>query len=367
MSAAVLLLTGATGLVGGELLHTCLTRQPDRRVILLVRNREKIPRSGNSEQITVIESDLTRPGLGLDSATLCEIQREATEIIHCAADTRFGLPIEQARATNTRGTSGILKIAQGCKHLKKLAYLSTAYVAGRTTGHIPEGALRNHTGFINTYQQSKYEAEQLVLEAMSEIPAVIYRLSTIIGDSRTGRVKQFNYFHKILRLLAKNVLPVVPGHPSWRIDLIPTDWASSALAFLFESSFVPGQIIHICAGAGGSPTIAEARDIALDLFEEHPLIKKWLPLRVPELVSLPAYEEYVRKSLQSGDNILIELLKVLDTFLPQMGIEQCFDIQRLLQKLDGSAIRLCSFRDYYGKVVTHCLETDWGRKQVIDQ
>jgi len=358
----MLILTGATGLVGGELLHRCLAQRPDRGVFLLVRNRERLIDPIKSKQIMVIESDLTRPALGLDSATVGKIQREATEIIHCAADTRFGLPINLARATNTRGTANVLKMAQGCKHLEKFAYLSTAYVAGRTTGHIPEAALQNHRGFINTYQQSKYEAEQLVLEAMSEIPAAIYRLSTIIGDSRTGHVNQFNYFHKILRLLARNVLPVVPGDPSWRIDLIPTDWGSSALAFLFESRFVRGQIIHICAGAGGSPTIGEARAIAVDLFERHPLIKKWLPLRVPELVRLTVYEEYVRRSLQSGDNLLIELLKVLDTFLPQLGIEQCFDTERLLQSLEGSGIRLPSFRDYFGKVVTYCLETNWGRK-----
>jgi thioester reductase-like protein len=45
------------------------------------------------------------------------------------------------------------------------------------TGRIPEAPLDNHNGFVNTYQQSKYEAEQLVFEAMSEIPTVIYRLA----------------------------------------------------------------------------------------------------------------------------------------------------------------------------------------------
>ncbi|MEK6406691.1 MAG: SDR family oxidoreductase [Acidobacteriota bacterium] len=363
----VLLLTGATGFVGSELLPILLASRPDRRVVILTRTRDKIPSFGQSVQITTIEGDLTRAGLGLDSATLRQIQREVTEIIHCAAETRFDLPIEEARATNTRGTSNVLRIAQACRRLKKLAHLSTVYVAGRTTGHILETKLCNREGFVNTYQQSKHEAEQIVLDAMATIPAVIYRLSTIIGDSRSGCVRQFNYFHQLLRLLPRNIMPVAPGHPSWLIDVIPTDWSISALAFLFEGCFVPGEVLHICAGASGSPTMAEVRKLTMELFERHPLVKKWLPIKVPEFVSLSAYEEYVQKSMQSGDNLLIELLKVLNQFLPQMGIDQCFDNNEVLQKLEGSGIMLPDFRNYYRKVLRYCLETDWGRKPAVPQ
>jgi thioester reductase-like protein len=357
----MLILTGATGLLGGELLRQCLANGPDRTVVLLARNRARLRDLNHSKQITLIESDLTKPALGLDAATAATIQKGATEFIHCAADTRFALPIDEARTTNTDGTASVLQLALGCKRLEKFAYLSTAYVAGRTSGRIPEAALERPNGFVNTYQQSKFEAEQLVLEAMLEIPAVIYRISTIIGDSRTGCVRQFNYFHRILKLLSRNVLPVVPGHPSWPVDLIPVDWISSALAFLFESRFVRGQVVHICAGAAGSPTIAEIRDIALGLFERHPRVRKWLPVRAPELVTLAAYEDYVRRSFESDDNLLIELLKVLNTFLPQLGIEQCFETGNLSRNLEGSGIRLPCFYDYFDKVVTYCLETDWGR------
>src|ERR1051325_9150527 len=207
MSGPVTFLTGATGLVGSELLQVLPGARPDRRLIVLTRTPDKIASLNQSAQITVIEGDLTRPGLGLHTAALRQIQKEITEIIHCAAETRFGLPIEQARATNTRGTSNLLKMARGCKRLEKFAHLSTVYVAGRTVGHIPEAMLGNESGFTNTYQQSKYEAEQLVFEAMPELPVAIYRLSTIVGDSKTGLVRQYNYFHQILRLFARNVLP----------------------------------------------------------------------------------------------------------------------------------------------------------------
>jgi nucleoside-diphosphate-sugar epimerase len=362
MGGPVSFLTGATGLVGSELLQVLLDARSDRRVIVLNRTSDKIASLNTDARITVIEGDLSRPGLGLHTAALRQIQKEVTEIIHCAAETRFGLPIEEARATNTRGTSNVLKMARSCKRLEKFAHLSTVYVAGRTTGHIPESMLNNGSGFTNTYQQSKYEAEQLVFEAIPEIPASIYRLSTIIGDSGTGRVRQYNYFHQILRLFARNVLPVAPGDLSWQVDLIPTDWAISALAYLIESCFAPGQIFHVCAGAGGSPTRDVVEETARELFEGHPLIRKWLPIKAPDYVPLAQYEEYVEKSMQSGDNLLIEMLKLLNNFLPQMGINQCFDNEQLLDKLEGSGITLPHFTDYFGKVVTYVLDTDWGRK-----
>jgi hypothetical protein len=108
--------------------------------------------------------------------------------------------------------------------------------------------------------------------------------------------------------------------------------------------------------------MSEVKDITLDLFERHPLIQKWLPIRPPKFVPLPEYEEYVQESQHSGDNLLIELLKVLNNFLPQMGINQNFDDRNLLFHLEGSGLALPPFRSYFRQVINYCLETDWGRK-----
>jgi len=361
MSDSVTLFTGVTGLVGGELLQQLLSSNPDRRVIILARNPGKVSLEGQNGRSTVVEGDLTKPRLGLRFGALRRIRKEVTEIIHCAAQTRFGLPIEEARATNTYGTANALNVARECKRLEKLAHLSTVYVAGRTTGLIPEAPLGDHNGFVNTYQQSKYEAEQLVLDAMSEIPTVIYRLSTIIGESKTGRVRQYNYFHQLLRLFARNVLPIVPGSLSWQTDLIPTEWSIAALAFLFEHRFGAGEVLNVCAGVGNSPRMKEVKETSQELFERHPLIQKWLPITEPRFVSLAEYEEYVEKSLRGDDKLLIKILGLLNKFLPQMGINQSFDDQRLTRRLEGSGLTIPPFGSYFEKVISYCLDTDWGR------
>jgi nucleoside-diphosphate-sugar epimerase len=360
--APVLLITGVTGLVGGELLKLLLPARPGWRVVVLTRRPEKIAELNLVRDVAALRGDITEPYLGLDDRRYAELKADIIEVIHCAADTRFGLSLGCARAVNTEGTRNVLRLASKCRRLQKLAYLSTVYVAGRSVGHFREEPLCHQSGFCNTYQQSKYEAEQLVSRAMNELPAAIFRLSSIIGDSRTGVVRQFNYVHQVMRLFPQNVLPVAPGLPDAPVDLIATDWAVAALAYLFESAFVPGRIYHICAGPERSLTVREMIGLTVSMFESHPIGRKWLPIRVPELVPLSRYEEFVEERRRDGDRLLNDLLRVLGYFLPHLAMFQAFDNRNMVEALAGSGLELPSIRTCYRKVVSYCLEMDWGRR-----
>ena len=359
---SMLLLTGATGLLGSGLLDHLLEATPDRQIIILTR------RSNTSDliahpRVSVYRGDVTLPQLGLDDEGFSSLQNNLNEIIHCAADIRFGLPLDQARAINTEGTRNLLRLAARCPKLRKFAHLSTVFVVGRSTGLLAEAPLRHSNGFSNTYQQSKYEAEDLVLQAMRDIPICLYRLSSIIGDSRTGQVDQFNYVHQLLRLFPRNVLPIAPADPSAPLDLIPSDWAIAALAYLFDSHFLPGRIYHLCAGPEGSLTVSEMLDLTLGIFETHPKSRQWLPIYVPKLVSVARYEEYVERSRRANDIFLNELLRVLGFFLPHLGMFQAFDNRNVKEALAGSGLELPPpIRAYYSRVVEYCLETNWGHQ-----
>jgi nucleoside-diphosphate-sugar epimerase len=357
----ILLLTGATGLVGHELLRRLLAARPELRVVALTRQPEKAAELSCIPGVTGLAGDLLQPGLGLDEVALGQLRSCLTEVLHCAAETRFGLPIEDARAANVGGTRHLLDLARRCRRLEKFGHVSTCYVAGRAAGRVPEAPLHHSDGFLNTYQQSKYEAEELVIQAMGELPVAVFRLSSVIGDSATGQVRQFNHVHQLLRVLPRNVLAVAPCDPAAPIDLIPTDWAASALAYLFARRFAPGRIYQICAGQQGSLTVGQMIDLTVGIFLAHPVGRRLSPLRLPKLVSLAEYEEYVAKKRRGTDRLLNELLRVLDYFLPHLGIFQVFENRLATEALAGSGLTLPPIRSYYHKVVHYCLETDWGR------
>jgi nucleoside-diphosphate-sugar epimerase len=67
--------------------------------------------------------------------------------------------------------------------LERFVYVSTAYVAGVNPGPIAEDEMPARHGFRNSYEATKWEAEQTV--RLSHLPFVIFRPSIIMGDSQT--------------------------------------------------------------------------------------------------------------------------------------------------------------------------------------
>src|SRR5581483_7637215 len=240
------LITGATGLVGG-----ILTRILPGPVVGMARR--PMDCRGN---IAWVQGDLSRDSLGLDPDVAERLRREVTGIVHCAAEVRFSLPLQQVRNINVAGTERLLDFARGCAKLRAFAHVSTVYVMGAEEGTLPEA--RTHaTRWISSYEQSKYEAEELALEAARTLPVAVYRLSSIIGDAATGRVRQFNHVHQMLRLMPRKLLPAIPGDAEARMDLIPSDAALEALAHLIQTHCEPGSVWNVCSGEERCWTLGE--------------------------------------------------------------------------------------------------------------
>lgn len=360
MSSERLLLTGATGYVGGALLGLLSGGTP-RQFVLLTRRPEQLESVSRLGDFTLLQGDITRPRFGLSDHTYAELAEAITEIIHCAADTRFGISLQAAREINTEGTQTVLDFAVRCRQLKKFAHLSTVYVVGRSAGCFSESRIRHQNGFCNAYQQSKYEAEELVWQAMGDVPAAIFRLSSLMGDSFTGTVEQFNHVHRLIRLLPQNALTVAPGQPDTPIDLVASDWVTTALAFLFESAFTPGRFYHLCAGPENSLRLREMIDLVLSAYESHPNGKNSMPIYLPDLVSLSCYEEFVEKNRQNGDRLFNELARVLGYFLPHLAIFQAFENQNSMRALAPSGLQFPPMGACFERVVRFCLDTNWGR------
>ncbi len=318
-----LLLTGSTGTIGRLWLPLLLAADPSRYITILVRDPNQVSKD---PRVKVVNGDLRVPQLGLDRATWDSLANTITEIVHCAADIRFTRSLEDARAVNTVGTRTILTLAREARGLKRFAHLSTTYIKGRDEGELPECRYYNSSGFVNTYEQAKYEAEGEAFGAMPEIPLAIFRLSSVAGT-------KIGYFHQALRLIPHNPFPIMPGAPDSRIDLISDTWAVDILSRLFERHFRAGAVYHICAGPAASIAVRDLVEMAFDSVG----VK-----RPPALVPLKEFERFTARVLDNGAREPIKaILRSVSSFLPHLAINQVFANAATMALLKDKQVAFC--------------------------
>ncbi|HUR85536.1 MAG TPA: SDR family oxidoreductase [Solirubrobacteraceae bacterium] len=283
-SARPVLLTGATGFVGMELLVRIL-EQTDRDVIALVRACDNDAAQGRIDDVLATllppaerprrgrvraqAADLESPGLGLSAMARERIARSIGAVVHCAASISFTLELDDARRINVDGTREILALAEEAHdrgNLDRFVHVSTAYVAGERNGCVHEADGDVGQDFRNTYERTKLEAEELV--RASSLPAAILRPSVIVGDSVTGWTPAFNVIYFPLQAFARGLFPNVPGDAGARLDIVPVDTVADALLELLCGPVRDGAF-HVVAG-DTAPTNTELATLAAEAFDAEP-------------------------------------------------------------------------------------------------
>ncbi|MBW3554258.1 MAG: SDR family oxidoreductase, partial [Gemmatimonadetes bacterium] len=151
-----ILVTGATGLIGGDSLRRLLAAEPETTAYALVRDPRRVPPGLRHPRVTILQGDLLRPALGLDGASRALLRRDVRAVLHFAADTRFSQTRREALDVNVRGTERVVELA-GALEVERLAFASTAFAVGRRTGLVRPGE-RADRGWVNEYERSKHEA-----------------------------------------------------------------------------------------------------------------------------------------------------------------------------------------------------------------
>ena len=355
----MILVTGGTGTLGRGLVER-LAGSMRTPIIVLTRSPESAAQVLPTE-VGVIRGDvIAGAALGMTPSERSALCEAVTHIVHGAANTTFNHPLGDARASNVEGTRAMLDFALDCPKLQRVMCFSTMYVAGRLTGCFRENDVGGLAGFVNTYEQSKAEMEVLVRERMAQLPIALVRLSTIIGDSRTGEVTGFNAVHHALRLLYQGLAPMVPGQESALVDLIPVDYATAASHYLFASAFEAGATYHVCAGANASATLGALLDATMAAFERYrPAWRKRSIVR-PAIVDLDTYELFVRSVEEAGNTVLLQATRAVQAFAYQLGFPKVFDAQHTEGLLRPAGIEVPAVLSYYENVVQWCIETNWG-------
>lgn len=267
-----ILLTG-TGTVGREVL-LALLRRTTSRVAVLMRDRGRRTASQRAEQlfaslglapderarVDVVRGDVTRTGLGLEAGPQARLTECLDLVIHTAAVTSLTADSALCDGVNRAGTANALVFAERCfmrGQLSRFFHLSTALVAGGgSRAIVREDELAAAPAHINYYESSKYEAERIVRAAMQAgLPVTIFRPSMVVGDSMTGRTRDFNVIYPLMRIMASGYVTRFPADPRARVHLAPLDLTVDAIMRAIELDWTAGLTFHLTAP--DPPTVAD--------------------------------------------------------------------------------------------------------------
>jgi thioester reductase-like protein len=244
----LLLLTGFPGFLGSALLPRLLARRPDSTAVCLVQPQhlgtaqKRITELEQEhrhlhERVELVTGDITAPDLGLDATTRAALE-EVTEVWHLAAVYDLAVPPAVARRVNVDGTGHILSLCHSLPRLTRLQYVSTCYVSGRYAGEFGEEVLAEGQPFRNHYESTKYDAAQLVRDAMADgLPATIYRPGIVVGDSTTGETLKYDGPYFIAGFLRRQpgplvVIPKVADPDAVHVCVVPRDFVVDAMDVL---------------------------------------------------------------------------------------------------------------------------------------
>jgi long-chain acyl-CoA synthetase len=331
----MILLTGATGFLGMEVLARLLERT-DHDVLCLVRAEDQ---DAAEERLDGVLATLYRDAssqrarvraLPGDLTAGIETPDEPIDVVcHCAASISFDLPLEEAREINVEGTRAMLALARGVR-ARRFVHVSTAYVAGTHTGAFTEDMLG--TAFRNTYEQTKCEAERLFAD-VDGMEVAIARPSIVMGESDTGWTPAFNVLYWPLRAFARGLFEQVPAKPDGRVDVVPVDYVADGIAKLVDSDAT--GTFNLVSGTDAA-TVDELAELACAHFDR----------------PRPPYVD----TGEFGDATADEHGAV---YLPYFDMDVVFDDTGTRERLGLQAPRL---RTYFDTLMDYADLAKWGKR-----
>ena len=274
----VTLVTGGTGLIGGEVILALARRGEAVRAVVRAasaahaRERlvERLEKSDSYSaqllpRIGVVAGDTVQPLFGLDSASLAGVRR----VVHAAANTQFSQRHdEQVWNTNVCGASRLIEVAQALGRGARVLFISTASVTtAPERSCIDENA--PFAGHANTYSRSKRQAEAIIRESGLDI--VIVRPSIVLSRGVRDRAMARSILWAVPIM---SEIGDVPVDADACVDLVPVDYAANAIAQLALAPSLDHRLYHVSAGRDAC-TFRELREAVI---ARHPELERIRPV-----------------------------------------------------------------------------------------
>jgi nucleoside-diphosphate-sugar epimerase len=296
------LLTGATGFVGKEIIAQAAGDRRIEEVVAVVRpetirhhktkevlqvlspaqrgalllKRLHLPAAA-ARKFRFVDGDIEKPHFGIAAAELPGLRRSLTHVIHCAASVSFDDPYESSFRSNVLGSRNALAFsksvqeAEGSKFICHVA-IETSYIHGRRKRSIAqETALLFPPHFYNNFYEltkamASIETDRALIEDGLRVTQLLP--SIVIGHSRTGnnrgdtkvvnapinafgRAKEAleslggDFADRARAWLVGTIATTFPADRSAELNLVPVDRVAAGILSALQTPEAIGARIHL--------------------------------------------------------------------------------------------------------------------------
>lgn len=266
-----ILLTGATGTLGSQILFSLLEEKFASLEMLYLPVREKKSVSPKERVLKMLESDyapefvknnlaeiLTKITV-VSAKDILNPERflsgvQITHFIHSAGLVNLSVLPEakdEIFKENFDFTKAIFNAY--ANYIDKFIYISTAFSAGNVGGLLANDYLKKEpTEYRNHYEASKYASEQYLAKAgaSANIPIQILRPSVLGGnimDAPSFFISKYMVFYLFAKFFYKNTSEDcvrITAHADSGLNIIPTDYAARVIVTVFDTAIEQLNIVH---------------------------------------------------------------------------------------------------------------------------
>jgi nucleoside-diphosphate-sugar epimerase len=241
LSGARVLVTGATGLVGSEILEHLADRYCDHVV--------GVSRQRSARGPGIVAWDMSR-----DDPPQ-ELRGKWDVIIHTAANTRWTMSPDEALAANVVPVAALRSLVAPDT---LVLHVSTAYAVGLRGDALSESL----EDYRNSYEWSKAGGEQMARRLFPRL--AIVRPPLTIGRRGDGRAARFSGMYLFLRGITSSTVPAIVGVPDAFFDVTPVDdLAALIVDIVSDPNAGQGEVLTI-AGGEGAPRVEPALKLMID-------------------------------------------------------------------------------------------------------
>ena len=369
------LLTGATGFVGMELLARYLERTDRQRVRARARGattarsgariartlrapvRPRSPLRGAGRG-GARRSHPARPRPAAPSAT--RWREQVSEVVHGAASVSFELGLEASRAINVEGTRADARARRALPRARRPAALHLhldRVRRGRARGLLQRGRPRRRPALSQRLRAVEVRGRAAAWPAgASGCRSRCCARASSSASASSGWTASFNVLYWPLRAFARGAYAALPARGDAPVDVVPVDYVADAIFALSQAREAEGATFHLTAGRARQQRRRARRARARVLRRPAPrLIDPLLYRRVvhPLLVALsPRRALPPRAAAQRG---------VLPVLRDEGALRRPSRARRAARRPGSSPAPL---RDYFDRLVEFALAADWGRREI---